>query len=169
MSTISPAAELRQAHEALAEAAAAASFAPSIHNTQPWHWRVRPDALELWAVPARQLTATDPDGRMLMVSCGTAIHHARFALAAQGYHCAIRLLPDPTHPEHLAHITLTGRGEVTPEAMRLYQAIALRYTDRRPVTDTPVDPDALLGVVTAVQEQGGYLHVLRRDQVIQLA
>ena len=34
---------------ALAEAAATAGYAPSIHNTQPWRWRVLPDRLELYA------------------------------------------------------------------------------------------------------------------------
>jgi nitroreductase len=159
----------QQVNEVLAEAAAAASFAPSIHNTQPWHWRIRPNSLELWAVRDRQLSATDPEGRMLMVSCGTALHHAVVALAAQGYRADVLRLPDPGQPDHLATVTLADHGGVTPEAMRLYQAIAMRHTDRRPVTDTPVDPDALLALVKAVQAQGASLHVLRRDQVIELA
>ena len=154
---------------ALAEAAAAASFAPSIHNTQPWHWRVRPAVLELWAARSRHLPATDPEGRMLTISCGAALHHARVALAALGYQAAVLPLPDPGHPDQLARVTVDGRGPVTATAMRLYQAIALRHTDRRPVTAHPVDPDSLLGIATATQRLGGHLHVLRRDQVIQLA
>jgi hypothetical protein len=169
MSSGTTATQRRLVTEALTEAATAASFAPSIHNTQPWRWRVRPGALELWAVRDRQLSATDPEGRMLMVSCGTALHHARVALAAQGYQTPVLRLPDPAHPDHLARITVGGRGPVGAAAMRLYQAIALRHTDRRPVTDLPVAPDTLLGIVTAVQAQGAYLHLLRRDQVIELA
>jgi nitroreductase len=169
MSSSTTAAGLRQVDEALAEAATAASFAPSIHNTQPWHWRIRPGALELWAVNERQLAATDPEGRMMLVSCGAALHHARVALAAQGYETTVLRMPDPTHPDHLAHLTVGGHGPVTAASMRMYQAIALRHTDRRPVTDQPVPPDALLGIVNAVQEHDSHLHILRRDQVIELA
>jgi hypothetical protein len=53
--------------------------------------------------------------------------------------------------------------------MRLYHAIGLRSTDRRPVTPLPVDDNALLGIVLAVQSQGCYLHPLRPDQAIELA
>jgi nitroreductase len=152
----------------LAEAATAAGFAPSIHNTQPWHWRVRPRALELWAARARQVV-TDPVGRLLMVSCGTALNHAVVTLAAQGYVAHVARQPDPARPDHLATITVAEHVQVTPAAVRRYQAIAVRHTDRRPVTDRPVDPDALLALVTAVQSQGAYLHVLSRDQVVELA
>jgi hypothetical protein len=66
----------------LAAAARTAGFAPSIHNTQPWRWRVSGPTLELWAVRDRQLAVVDPEGRMLAVSCGAALHHPRVALAA---------------------------------------------------------------------------------------
>ena len=67
------------------DAAAAAGNAPSILNTQPWQWRVHPDRLDLFANRSRQLAAGDHQGRQLMVSCGAALHHARIALAAEGW------------------------------------------------------------------------------------
>ena len=62
---------------ALAEAARTAGYAPSIHNTQPWRWRVGPTSLQLWAERDRQLAITDPAGRMLTVSCGAALLRQR--------------------------------------------------------------------------------------------
>ena len=41
----------------------AVRYAPSVLNTQPWHWRVHPERLELFADRRRQLTVTDPDGQ----------------------------------------------------------------------------------------------------------
>jgi len=73
------------ATEALARAAEAARLAPSIHNTQPWRWVVRGDQLELHAVAARQLLEQDPEGRLMRLSCGAALHHARVALGAEGW------------------------------------------------------------------------------------
>ena len=67
---------------ALAQAARTAGLAPSIHNTQPWRWRVDGSTLDLRAERSRQLAITDPVGRMLAISCGAALHHVRVALAA---------------------------------------------------------------------------------------
>jgi len=153
----------------LAEAAAAAGYAPSVHNTQPWRWRVTADALELFAARERQLRVADPEGRLLTISCGTALHHARTALAAEGWPAAVARLPEPADPDHLARVTVGGRAPVTPEAMRLFQTIRLRRTDRRPVSDTPVGREAIDRVERAVRAEGVSLHVLAADQVLALA
>jgi nitroreductase len=52
---------------ALDTAARLAMRAPSALNTQPWRWRVHGDALELRADYDRQLTAVDPEVRLLPV------------------------------------------------------------------------------------------------------
>lgn len=153
----------------LAAAARTAGYAPSIHNTQPWRWLVRGHSLELWAVRGRQLTITDPLGRLLMVSCGTGLHHARVALAAEGWQVELTRLPDPGQPDLLARIDVTGRIEVTPEAMRLAQTARVRHTDRRPVSETPVAPATVEELRTAASREGAHLQVLRPDDVIQLA
>jgi nitroreductase len=157
------------AGQVLAEAAAAAGAAPSIHNTQPWRWRVRPDGLDLYAERDRQLAATDPDGRMLAISCGVALHHARVALAAQGWQAAVDRLPDPARPDLLARITLAGRAPVTPEAMRRYQSFQLRHTDRRPVTREAVPRPILDVLAKTAADEGAQLHVLHPEQVDDLA
>src|ERR1044072_601919 len=113
---------------ALAQAAAAAGYAPSIHNTQPWRWRVYADRLRRRAPRSRQLAATDPDTRLLTLSCGTALHHARLALAAEGQTVDVRRLPQPSEPDLLAAIVPTGPQQVTGEAMRLVQAMEVRHT-----------------------------------------
>jgi nitroreductase len=155
--------------DVLAEAAATAGAAPSIHNTQPWRWQVRPDRLDLYAERGRQLAATDPDGRMLTISCGTALHHARAALAARGWRTTVVRLPDPARPDLLARITLADRIPVSPQAMRRYQTIRLRHTDRRPVTRQTVSRATLDALAKAAADEGAHLHVLHPDQVDDLA
>lgn len=153
---------------ALAEAAATAGHAPSVHNTQPWRWRVHPDRLDLLAARERQLAAIDPRSRLLVLSCGAALHHARSALAAEGWSDEVHRLPDPHQPDLLASIRPTRRTEATPEAMRLVQAMQVRHTDRRPVAEEPV-PAAALDAIVAAAAESARLQVLNRDQVIALA
>ncbi len=155
--------------ETLIEAAVVAGAAPSVHNTQPWLWRVGSDRLELYAERERQLTAADPDGRMMTISCGVALHHARLALAADGWRVDTARLPDPANPDLLARIVLTGQEPASDETLRMYQNIRLRHTDRRPVSRTPVPPQALETLIQVAYREGARLQVLRPDEVNELA
>jgi len=160
--------QTRSSAAVLAEAAAAAGFAPSVHNTQPWLWRVHDDVLDLRAARERQLQASDPEGQLLTVSCGAALHHALVALEAEGWQTAVSRMPDPDDPDLLARITLTSRGGVTAEAMRRFQMLGLRHTDRRPVTDIPPDEQAIEAVRRAGSTGGVNVHRLTPDQVGEL-
>jgi nitroreductase len=161
--------ESRTDTEALTEAAVAAGAAPSIHNTQPWRWRVGDRVADLYADRSRQLAESDPDGRMMLTSCGAALHHACVALAAQGYAVEVTRMPDPDEPEHLARIAITGHAAVTPEAMRHQQTTEIRHTDRRPLADQPLPPEAVDALRSAASGYGIGLDLLDRDQVIDLA
>jgi hypothetical protein len=153
----------------LVMAAVTAGFAPSVHNTQPWRWRVSGSTLELWADRGRQLRITDPAGRLLTVSCGAALHHACIALAAEGWQVSVGRQPDPTQPDLLARVTVAQPIELTQAAMRLLQTARVRHTDRRPVAETPVDRAAIDHLQQVADREGAHLHVLRPDDVIELA
>ncbi|MEV6346803.1 nitroreductase [Actinoplanes sp. NPDC051851] len=150
---------------ALLQAADAARFAPSIHNTQPWRWVVHPDRLELYSVTERQLQAQDPDGRMLLISCGTALHHAQVALNAGGWTYTL----DRPAVVPLAGIRLDGRKDADADAVRLARSLQVRHTDRRTVADEPVARDVLDRLAAATETGGARLHLLSREQVIDLA
>jgi hypothetical protein len=64
---------------------------------------------------------------------------------------------------------VTDRVPVTPEAQRAFAALQRRHADRRPVTGPPIDDDQLRAVTDAVEREGGWLHVLPRDGVIELS
>ena len=70
-----------------------ATQAPSIHNSQPWRWRVGAQSLHLYAEPKRHLLIADPDCRDLLLSCGASLHHAVVALAAHGWQAKVHRLP----------------------------------------------------------------------------
>jgi nitroreductase len=153
----------------LAEAAAAAQRAPSVHNTQPWRWRVGTDNLDLYADRSRQLTVADPYGRLMLLSCGAALHHAQVALAAEGWHAEVTRFPDNGSPDHLARLDGIERVPVTAEAMRMFQAVAVRHADRRALNDTPVPQEAIAQLRVAAEAEGTHLHVVRPEQIAELA
>lgn len=155
---------------ALAEAATAALNAPSVHNTQPWRWVVRAGVLELYGVPGRQLHTTDPDGHLLLLSCGAALHHARLALTAEAWAYEVDRSPDPAAlASPLARIRPTARTAVDPTAMRHFQTTLIRHTDRRVVTDEPVKLDAVEAIRAAVGHEGCRSHLARPDDLLRLA
>lgn len=118
-------------------ALALAVRAPSVHNVQPWQWRVGDRSLHLYADPARRLVHTDPDGRDLMVSCGVALNHCAIALAALGWQSKIHRLPNPADPSHLAAMELRPYAASEVD-VTLAAAIPRRRTDRRYYSEWPV-------------------------------
>ncbi|WP_067506899.1 nitroreductase [Actinoplanes sp. TFC3] len=154
---------------ALADAARTALKAPSVFNTQPWRWHIDGDTMTLRAERDRALPATDPDGRLLLLSCGAALHHARVALAAAGWHAMVERLPDPADPELLARLTFTGARPADAQAERVAAAVGLRRTDRRSYGDRPVTEAQLTALRRVVEAEGAYLHTVSRDQVPMLA
>ena len=161
-------AHLSESTRRLEAAAEAALHAPSVFNTQPWRWRVTADTLELYADPDRRLAATDPAGRLLLISCGTALHHARTALAAAGWSAAVERLPDPARPELLALVRLGQPAPADPDAERMAAAISRRRTDRRAYGAEPVSGQTLTRLRRCVESEGAYLHVVPDDQVPML-
>ncbi|MEJ8279055.1 Acg family FMN-binding oxidoreductase [Pseudonocardia spirodelae] len=127
---------VRPQAETLRRAVAAALLAPSVHNTQPWRWRVCTDRVELYADRDRRLPATDPDGRDLLVSCGIALGHLHVALAAAGVASTTLRFPDGDR-DRLATVRVTaGPPDLDARADAvLAPAIGRRRSDRRPYPD----------------------------------
>ncbi|MFF0533339.1 Acg family FMN-binding oxidoreductase [Nocardia amikacinitolerans] len=144
--------------ETLRSALALASRAPSVHNTQPWLWRVGEETVHLYADESRRLPYTDPEGRDLILSCGAMLHHLRVAARAEGWETTIHRLPNPATPEHLASVEF--RPETcTSEDIELARAISRRRTDRRRFSSWDVPTAHIEAVIAAAAATG----VLVRD------
>src|SRR5262249_2185276 len=109
-----------------------AGRAPSLNNSQPWRWRLAPSSLHLYADFGRQLTARDPSGRELVISCGALLHHVRVAFGSLGWRVRANRLPNPAEPDHLAALEFSRPPEVDEHAVRLANAASTRHSDRRP-------------------------------------
>lgn len=154
MSTLRPSPAPSQPDEAaLRSALHLALRAPSLHNSQPWRWRLDGPSVQLYLDPNRRLPITDPYARELVISCGAALHHLEAALAARGWQVQVHRLPDPGEPTHLATITACGRTDVAVET-GLADAIPRRRTDRRRFGSWPV-PAELVGELIEIADQRG--------------
>jgi len=113
--------------------------APSLHNSQPWRWVNEGSTLHLFADLTRTMTAADPQGREVYLSCGAVLDHLVTAMASEGWHSSVDRFPDPHDPFHVASLQFSwASDELTETFVSRALAILERRTDRRPF-DTPPD------------------------------
>lgn len=127
--------------EIITQAVRLACRAPSLHNSQPWHWVLDGTAVQLFADPQRVVRAADSSGREALISCGAVLDHFRVAMAAAGWTANVDRFPNPNDLQHLASIDFSPAGFVTDGHRRRADAILLRRTDRLPFAP-PADWEA---------------------------
>jgi nitroreductase len=137
----------------------AAIAAPSIHNSQPWRFRVTPAGVDVHADRSRVLGVIDPAGRELLMSVGAAIFNLRAAMLAHGRQPVLRLLPDGSRTDLVARVTPGPFVHPSETARALARAIPRRHTNRRPFADVPVPPNMLADLVRAAGVEGADLAV----------
>ncbi|WP_269194584.1 Acg family FMN-binding oxidoreductase [Blastococcus sp. VKM Ac-2987] len=147
-----------------AQVVAAATRAPSIHNTQPWRFVARPDRLELFLDPDRALPVLDPSARQQVISCGTALEFAVVALAARGWEAEVEELPDAAEPTHLAGVRITPGGEPSADDRALAAAIDHRHTVRAPFEARTVPDDLVQRLQAGARAFGTWLKPITRSE-----
>jgi nitroreductase len=136
-----------------------ANRAPSVHNSQPWRWRVGSSTIDLVADYSRALPTMDPEGRDLLLSCGAALHHLQVGLRAVGRSGTVHRLPDPARPEHLATVEIRVLSS-TADDLALARAVDTRRTDRRVFSPRTVPADLRAALPAAAAATGGDLRAL---------
>lgn len=150
---------------------AAAVAAPSIHNTQPWRFRLDPDTttIEVRASIDRGLRHTDPTGRALHISVGAAVFNLRVAVAHFGWEPVVRLLPHPAEPELLAAVRLAGpRADRKDRRDDLYDALWRRHSSRVPFSGVQIPPEVMAEIADAAAAEGTRITFPPRTETTRL-
>ena len=124
---------------------ATAARAPSVHNTQPWRFRVSESAVELYCDPRRKLQM-DPVGREMLISCGAALFGLRLAVRSLGYEPIVELLPDPGRLRLLARVKLGAAKPMTGAEREMLKALPHRHTHRGRFAAGPLPAGLLAGL-----------------------
>lgn len=155
--------------EQLAFCVGYAILAPSSHNTQPWFFRLRDDAVEVHADRLRSLPVVDPEDRELTLSCGACIETLSIAMTRFGLHHEVAILPEPSAPDVLARLTVT-RTEPAVDDDALFDAIVRRHTNRVAFDEEPIARDIVLALETEPLAYGAwFLKVHGLDERIAVA
>jgi hypothetical protein len=175
-SASSPSAVPADGHTSLPDllrlAVESATKAPSIHNTQPWRFRIsapaEQGAVDLYADRSRSLPALDPTGRQLETSCGVALLFLRVSLRAVGFDADVTLLPD-REPDHLAHVAVVRGPEATDGEQALARAISHWHSHRSAFEARALAPELLAELRQAAESEGAwFVDLHRRDDQIEL-
>jgi hypothetical protein len=140
-----------------------AILAPSSHNTQPWRFKIDSGVVYLYADRSRSLPVADPDGRELIISCGTTLFNLRIALHHFGYAGKIKTWTDPTNPDLLACIELGHPIQETTDEKLLFQAIQKRHTNRHDYQDWDVPETLLKSLQKDAISEGATLQIVKSD------
>ncbi len=146
--------------EIAAYVVAAAVWAPSVHNTQPWWFSADGQELRLHADARRQLRVADPRGREMMISCGAALFTARLALRSLGYVPQTSVLPDPGEPLLVARVSWQRRAVAAEYEQQLYSQVRRRRTHRAGFDPVPIPPDLVAMLQEGAERDGTMLRIV---------
>jgi nitroreductase len=143
----------------LINAAEAAVRAPSLHNSQPWRFRLRDGGIEV-VVDRERLPAIAARDWGARVSCGAALYNLRLALAVAGRPAVVRLRPYTGDVDTVARLEPDRPRPPSRGESDLYAAIARRRSNREPFFVTPVPGDVRSRLVQAARTEVGWLEMV---------
>ncbi|MFE0252351.1 Acg family FMN-binding oxidoreductase [Streptomyces sp. NPDC059010] len=150
----------------------AAVAAPSIHNSQPWRFRLDPETVtfSVRAAPGGGLRHTDAEGRALHLSVGACVLNLRVAMVHFGWDPVTHLLPRPEEPDLLASVRPTAPAPGRPREgdIDLYEAVWRRHSSRFPFSDRPIPPSLRLELAAAAGAEGAWLRFPEHAETARL-
>lgn len=157
-------------HEKLTYATKYAALAPTEGDWQPWKFRVTDTHVELRTKTTPAIEAADPDGRELIISCGSALEYLKLALKYFGCLGQVSLFPDLGESALVATVHL-GCG-LEREAKYLFAAMTAGRFRLSSAGGEPVSETLLATLGHAAAGERGWLDFVQsemsRQQVLEI-
>lgn len=157
--------------QTLAGCVQTAALAPSLHNSQPWRFRITGGTVDVFADHSRRLEVLDPAGRELLISVGAAVFTLRLAIGVHGRIPQVTVFPEPELPDLVARVQTERVTVPSAQVASLAAAITARHTNRRPFADAVVPADSMEQLCAAAAQEGTVLTragAVSRDAIIGL-
>ena len=150
-----------------------ATLAANGHNTQPWKFSIKENAIEIHPDYSRQLTVVDPNHRELWISLGCALENLVIAARTEGFTTEV------TYPDaaDIINVRLTPD---TRQSSPLFDAISLRQntrseydgqmvksTDFDQLQALPLEPGVALRFVTTPADMETVLEYVNQGNLSQ--
>jgi hypothetical protein len=122
-------------------------LAANPHNTQPWLFRVTPEAIELYADTQRHLGSMDPFLREMHLGLGCALENMLLTAEAIGYEVGLSLeegrLSTDLAATGMRRVATLALSPASSRPSDLYEALPDRRTNRYPYTGEALPEGAL--------------------------
>jgi hypothetical protein len=143
--------------------------APSMHNSQPWRFRVTDSGVEVFADREHLPPADDPDGRGVLLALGAAIHHLEVAMRCYGLEPVVVLAPaSEREGQEIATVRVVGALSPGRDDLELLGQILRRHVPY-PASDGQYVPEcALMTLRRSLVGPGSGLVFLDDDWVAKL-
>ena len=128
-----------------------ATLAANGHNTQPWKFAIKGNAIEIHPDYSRRLPVVDPNDRELWISLGCSLENLMIAARTSGYTTEV------TYPERVDFIHVQLAAD-SPQASPLYDSILLRQNTRSPYDGRLIKNEDLDQLLALQLEPGVTLH-----------
>ena len=139
------------------ELAGVGRLAPSLHNAQPWAFRVCAGCVDVLLDRTRLLPVADPVTRQAHLGLGAAAYLLRIKLSTLDYAVLVEEWPVPSQPDLVVRLHVAGRRAATETERRLLAAVAGRRTVRTPFADVDVPVDLRVAWREAAEWEGAGL------------
>jgi hypothetical protein len=124
-----------------------ATLAANGHNTQPWKFAIKDNAIEIHPDYGRELSVVDPDHRELWISLGCALENLMIAARATGFSSEV------SYPDKADFIGVKLTAD-TRQNSPLFEAIPMRQNTRSEYDGQPI-PDANMDQIQTISLEPG--------------
>jgi hypothetical protein len=121
------------------------AMAPSVHNTQPWEFKIKNNMLQIKLAPSRVLKVGDATTRQSWISLGACVENIVLASKCFGLKAEIdfsELSKGKHSPSIFILFTPTGKADYRP-----INSILSRFSDRSMYKKSPLEKSAMITLI----------------------